>query len=166
MFPPQHHAAPAAVRAQVCDPPAVMLAKLVGRLVVTARGRMNPGPALDPSLRDKTSEVPTGGWVPNGVAAAVVGVVVTENVGEAAATGVAVPTAVAATVAVPTTVPAGVRVDEANEAVAVAGGVPAAPRGVEAVVWADAVAVVPIESVGGGALMGTDVGVGEAPTSA
>jgi len=48
LFAPQHHAAPAAVRAQVCDPPAVMLAKLAGKLVVTARGRIIPGPALGP----------------------------------------------------------------------------------------------------------------------
>ena len=150
----------------MCDPPAVMLAKLVGRLDVTARGRINPMPALDPPLRDTMSDVPTGGWAPNGVAAAVVGVAVTEKVCEAAVTGVAVPTAVPATVGVLTTVPAAVGVDEGNDAVVVVSGVPVVPGRIWAVAWAEAVAVVPIESVGGGVVNGTEVGVGEAPTAA
>jgi len=39
-FDPQHHAIPAAVKAHVCELPALMLAKLVGKGVVTAWGRI------------------------------------------------------------------------------------------------------------------------------
>ena len=143
-----------------------MLFRSVGRLDVTARGRIKPVLALDPPLRDKTSDVPTGGWAPSGVAVTVVSVAVTEKVGEVDATEVAVPTAVPAAVAVPTTVPAAVGVDEGNNAVVVVSGAPVVPVGIGAVAWADAVAVVPIESVGGGVVNGTGVGVSEAPTAA
>lgn len=143
-----------------------MLAKLVGRLDVTARGRINPVPAPEPPYRDETSGVPVGSWAPVGVAVATVRVAVTETLGEADADGEEVPTAVTPTVVVPATVPAAVDVDLANDVVVVPGGVSVEPGDVVAVSWAEALGVVPIESVGAGAFTGTDVGGSDAPSDA
>ena len=61
---------------------------------------------------------------------------------------------------------AAVGVDEGNNAIVVVSGAPVVPGGIGAVAWAEAVAVVTIESVGGGVVNGTEVGVSEAPTAA
>jgi len=74
----------------VCDPPAVMLAKLVGRLVVTARGRIIPGSVLGPGLRDVVSDGPCVTGVAKVPLAVPFGVKVTANVGVTTTVGVVV----------------------------------------------------------------------------
>ena len=87
-FDPQHHATPEAVKAHACELPVVILAKLVGRLVVTTRGRISPGPAFGPEYRDVSSDKPCVTVVAKVPLAMPVGATVTANVVVATTVGV------------------------------------------------------------------------------